>query len=151
MRECVVLSIRKKFISAYHYFTCELSAIIPRSEGISCIVKKGFTCYRTKPPQKKGVASSKTWFITYKKSECYRLNRRRRPSCVKKSVFCQQEGHVLERRRASSCLILGLSTNREGSDYRKIRTISVYKFSVPSSFVHCLLRVASSSSLLSKR
>jgi hypothetical protein len=61
------------------------------------------------------------------------------------------EGHILERRKASSCLILGLSTNREGSDYRKIRTISVYKFSVPSSFVHCLLRVASSSSLLSKR
>ena len=151
VRECVVLSIRKKFISAYHYFTCELSAIILRSEGISCIVKKDFTCYRTKPPQKKGVASSKTWFITYKKSECYRLNRRRRPSCVKKSVFCMQEGHVLERRRASSCLILGLFTNREGSDYRKIRTISVYKFSVPSSFVHCLLRVASSSSLLSKR
>ena len=151
VRECVVLSIKKKFISAFHYFPCELSAIIPRSEGISCIVKKDFTCCRTKPPQKKGVASSKTWFITYKKSECYRLNRRRRPSCVKKSVFCMQEGHVLECRRASSCLILGLSTNREGSDYRKIRTISVCKFTVPSSFVHCLLRVASSSSLLSKR
>lgn len=116
-RMCCPLYKKKKFISAYHYFTCELSAIIPCSEGISCIVKKDFTCYRTKPPQKKGVASSKTWFITYKKSECYRLNRRRRPSCVKKGVFCQQEGHVLERRKASSCLILGLSTNREENDY----------------------------------
>lgn len=39
-RICCPLYKKKKFISAYHYFTCELSAIIPRSEGISCIVKK---------------------------------------------------------------------------------------------------------------
>ena len=62
-RMCCPLYKKKKFISAFHYFTCELSAIIPRSEGISCIVKKILHAIVTKPPQKKGVASYKTWVI----------------------------------------------------------------------------------------
>lgn len=117
VRECVVLSIRKKVFLSFSLFSMREFSYDTAAWRNELYCKKGFTCYRTKPPQKKGVASSKTWFITYKKSECYRLNRRRRPSCVKKGVFCMHEGHILEHRKASSCLILGLSTNREGSDY----------------------------------
>ena len=39
------------------------------------------------------------------KSISYKLRWRRRPSCLKKGVFCMQEGHVLERRRAWSATL----------------------------------------------
>ena len=40
--------------------------------------------------------------ITHRYSVSYRLQKRRRPSCLKKGVFNVQEGHVLKARRASS-------------------------------------------------
>ena len=82
-----------------------------------------------------GIPPLKHKTITHNKSTYYEYHYRRRPSCFKKGVFCTQEGHVLKQRRAFSFIILGLCSNGEGNDYRKLLTISSYTFSLSSSFI----------------
>ena len=60
-------------------------------------------------------------FITHKKPECYMLRLRTRPSCPKKGVFSNGEGHVLDRRRACSARKKGMFSNGEGHGLERRR------------------------------
>ena len=68
------------------------------------------------------------------KSISYKLRWRRRPSCLKKGVFCMQEGHVLKRRRRPFSLTPSPSLNGEGSDHRDTPTCPPHDSYVFSSY-----------------